>query len=100
VPLSDYERRVLSDIERDFSVAAVHRRRHQARAITLSGLAVLIAALAAAMTLGGLHLLPTIAAIVLAGVLGLAAGALGGRLLRLRSLSMYRVAQLRRRQAD
>jgi hypothetical protein len=80
VTLSEYERRVLSDMERGFTIADTGRRRRRRRTVCMSALAVVAAVVAAALSLTGLYLLPAAAGAALAGVAGLGVGLLVARL--------------------
>jgi hypothetical protein len=97
VSLSDYERKVLSEIERDFHQSATRIRDHRKHLVYLIATSVLAAGLVAAVVLTGIGLFPALAATVTASVLGVACGLLVGRGWRHRALSIDTHAFARRR---
>jgi hypothetical protein len=81
VTLSEYERRVISDIERGFALADSSRRRRR-RVIYLAAISLGSCAVACTLVLTGLDLLPAAAAASIAAVVGVGLGITVGRLWR------------------
>jgi hypothetical protein len=82
VTLSEYERRVISDIERGFALADTSRRRRRRRVTYLAAISVGGCAVACTLVLTGLDLLPAAAAASIAAVVGVGLGITVGRLWR------------------
>jgi hypothetical protein len=80
VTLSEYERRVLGEMEQGFTLADHTRRRHRRHVICISALSAAGALVATALILTGLYLLPAVAGTAVAAVAGAGAGLLAAQL--------------------